>query len=151
MSKFKLEIRPATVADLDGLVKLENACFETDKFSRRNYLRTLKKATAEIIVALVDHEIIGHVITFYRKNSKKSRIYSLAVANTFRNQGIANQLMSTAESNAAKRGCGQLILEVNEKNNAAVHFYKKQNFYIFGSYKSFYANGDDALRMAKNI
>ena len=121
MSSFKVQIRRATAADIDALIALEHECFQTDRILRRNYLRLLKKITAEIFVAVVDQQIVGNIIIFYRRNSKTSRVYSLAVQKIFRKFGVAHNLLKSAVESAVKRGCNQLILEVNDKNADAWH------------------------------
>lgn len=44
-----------------------------------------------------------------------------------------------------------IILEVREKNEQGINFYKKNNFNVISKRKHYYKNGDDALVMMKEI
>lgn len=144
-------IRPATLSDLDQLIDLENQCFVTDKMSQRNYRELLKKQSANIEVAIQDNDIIASAILLFRKNSRQARIYSIAVMEAFRGQGIAKQLCDILEKNARLRDCNEIILEVRPDNQAAIQFYQKNLYTVFGEYPQFYEDGANALRMRKEL
>lgn len=143
--------RKASLFDLSQLVTLENICFTSDKMSRRSYQNLLKKNSAEITVIEANNSIIASATVFYRKNSKTARIYSIAVDPKHRKSGIASSLCETIEKQAALRECQTIQLEVRPDNLPAIQFYKKNGYEIFDSYKQFYEDGSDAIRMRKSI
>lgn len=144
-----INIRKATLTDLDNLVALENQCFTTDKMSRRNFRDLLTKQSAVITIATKDNNLIGSAVVLFRKNSHQARMYSLAVSPVFRQLGIAHQLCTHIEKSALTRGCDTMILEVRVNNLPAIHFYQKNGYEKFAIYSKFYEDGTDALGMKK--
>jgi ribosomal-protein-alanine N-acetyltransferase len=146
-----ISIRHANARDLDGLVKLEEECFTTDKMSRKNFQHSLKTHTSAILVMEKNSDIIGSAVIFFRKNSPRARLYSFAIHHTHRAQGLAIELAHHLEKVAAHHGCSALILEVNTHNSRAINFYEKNGYKKSGTLPKFYEDGSDALRMIKNI
>lgn len=144
-------IRHANEKDIDDLVELEKKCFTTDHLSKNNLRHLLAANSAEIWVANHDKKNIGSLVILFRKNSKKARMYSLAVHPEFRSRGIAALLCQQMEKMAAKRRCCILLLEVNPDNHAAVKFYRKLGYVRFAEHKHYYEDGTPALRMKKDI
>jgi ribosomal protein S18 acetylase RimI-like enzyme len=140
-------IRHATPQDIDGLVALEATCFTADRVSRQSFKHLLHSPSAEILIAEHENKIIGSAILFFRKNSNIMRIYSLAVHTEHRQQKIAANLHQAIEERAIQRGCTRIILEVRPDNHAAIAFYRKHEYDIFGKYNHYYEDGSDALRM----
>lgn len=146
-----IQLRQATPNDLDQLITLEKACFESDRMSRESYRSLLKKNTSFILIAETDQSLIGSSVTFLRKNSKKARLYSLCVLSEHRQQRIAAQLITAIEKILTKKGCHLLTLEVRIDNLPAIRFYQKQGYDTFGTSTHFYEDGTDALRMRKQL
>ena len=144
-------IRHAIPQDLLNLLALENECFTEDKLSQRNFRDLLTKKSVAILIAEINQNLIGCAVVFFRKNSQKARLYSLAVSPSFRHHGIAKKLSDEIEKIARDRHCTSLILEVRPDNLSAIAFYEKQNYEIFGTYIKFYEDGADALRMHKDL
>ncbi len=144
-------IRPAQLLYLDDLVKLEESCFTTDRMSRSNIQHLLKSSSAIILAIIKADLLIGSATLFFRKKSTTVRLYSFAIHNDYRHQGLAAQLNAAIEIYATKRDCNTIVLEVRPDNIAAIRFYLKQGYVIFGRYSKFYEDGTDALRMEKII
>jgi ribosomal protein S18 acetylase RimI-like enzyme len=144
-------IEPATLADLEQLVVLEQCLFETDKFSRRNLRYLIKRATVVVVRTGKDGNIIGYAILLGRKNSRKARIYSLGVAESVSRTGIGSKLVATLEVIAAINNCTTLTLEVSDTNRAALLFYNKCGFKQYGFRYNYYKDGGHALLMSKKL
>lgn len=144
-------IEPATLADLDQLVVLEQRLFETDKFSRKNLRYLIKRATVIVVRTEKERNIIGYAILLGRRNSRKARIYSLGVAESVSRRGIGTQLVCTLEAIATLRNCTSLTLEVSDTNKAALLFYYKHGFKQYGFRYSYYKDGGHALLMRKDL
>ncbi|MGR8940329.1 MAG: N-acetyltransferase family protein, partial [Gammaproteobacteria bacterium] len=82
-------IRLALLRDLEGLVKLENASFETDRLSRRSFRHWITTEHRELLVAEIDNRIVGYILIIYHPGTRLARIYSLAVEQRYRGHGIA--------------------------------------------------------------
>lgn len=144
-------IEPATLADLDQLVVLEQHLFETDEFSRKNLRYLIQRATVIVVRNRKEKHIIGYAILLGRKNSRKARIYSLGVAESISRTGIGTQLVSTVEKIAAVRNCTSLTLEVSDTNKTALLFYNKCGFKQYGFRYNYYKDGGHAILMRKEL
>lgn len=144
-------IHPALPKDIHQLVALENECFSSDRISRRSFRNFLNTRTAKILIAQQQTKILGCAVILFRKNSKNARIYSLVVHPNYRHRGIAAKLNQASEEIARKQNCTKLILEVRSDNRAAISFYQKHNYVLFGTYPNFYEDQTDALRMVKTL
>jgi len=148
---MNVELNVANPTDISELVALENICFNTDRLSTRHFRHLIRVNSAEIIIAKAQEKILGAVVTCFRKNSLKARIYSLAVHPDYRKQGIAQMLYDSFENKVRIRECHQALLEVRKDNPSAISFYLKNGYQSFGEYKNFYEDKADALRMRKDL
>lgn len=146
-----ITIRPAKPVDLDGLVKLEEACFSSDRLSLRRFKYWLKAEHRIFKVITVEENLAGYGLVLLHKGTRLARLYSMAVASTFRGRGLAQQLLTDLESEAVDEGRLFMRLEVSEKNTSAIDLYRKLNYKAFGEYQSYYQDQSDALRMQKRI
>ena len=58
-------IRNAQLTDLDALVALETACFETDRLSRRSFKHWLAADHRALLVAEVAKAVAGYILIIY--------------------------------------------------------------------------------------
>ncbi len=146
-------VRPAQLADLDGLVRLEEASFETDKLSRRSFRHWITTDHRALLVAQTQAEqrIVGYILIIYHPGTRLARIYSLAVSPQQRGAGIAKLLMSAGEQAAKDSGRLYLRLEVSVDNGPAIRLYERLGFQKFGIYRDYYEDHKDALRYQKRI
>lgn len=142
-------IREATLEDVNALIQLENACFETDRISRRSFRWMIEKGHALLLVALIDQQLVGYVLLLYSRGTSLGRVYSLAVDRDFRKAGIAIKLMQEAEKQALEDGRSFLRLEVRPDNQQAIRLYEKLDYQPFDIVTDFYEDHADALRLMK--
>ena len=81
----------------------------------------------------------------------EGQLINIAVAKTYQRSGIGSMLLEAAIKMAADNEAEQLSLEVEADNTKAIDFYKKHQFVIAGTRKSFYGEGRDAVCMIKSI
>ena len=151
MTTQKISIEKATKQNLQALVEIENACFTTDRFTQQQYRYYLSSPSILVLIAKKNQVIAGSAVILFRKNSKKIRIYSIAVLPEYQHHGIAQALHDAIEVIATKRRCTELHLEVKKDNTPALQFYLKNTYQLFGEYKKYYEDGKDALRMRKKF
>lgn len=142
-------IRQATLNDVDALSKLENACFDSDRISRRSFRWMIEKGHSLLLVAMSNRQLLAYVLILYSQGTSLGRVYSLAVDANFRKAGIAARLMHEAESQALEDGRSFLRLEVRPDNHGAIKLYEKLGYQPFDIVTDFYEDHADALRMMK--
>ncbi|GAB6190456.1 GNAT family N-acetyltransferase [Desulfocastanea catecholica] len=144
-------IEPATLADVDQLVVLEQTLFMTDCCSRKNFRYLIRHATVIVVRTEKAGTIVGYAILLRRKNSRKMRIYSLGVATSTRNTGIGAKLIAALEAIAGEANCTMLTLEVSDNNKEAIRLYTKYGFQQYGFRYGYYEDGGHAILMRKNL
>jgi len=147
----QIRIRRAEPGDLDALVTLEHRAFATDRLSRRGLARLLRSPSAEILVAMENHDLAGVAIVLFRSRSFVARLYSIAVAPHAGGRGVAPTLLDAAEAAALARGCRIMRLEVHHANHAAISRYRKSGYREFGRRRAYYEDAGDALRFEKRL
>jgi [ribosomal protein S18]-alanine N-acetyltransferase len=145
------KLRPGRLRDLDALLALEQAVFNTDILSRRSFRRFLTSRSATVIVAEADGKLAGYVLVLYPPRSKLARLYSIAVAPHIGRRGVGPLLLAAAEQEAWRRGRRSLRLEVHEHNSRAIARYEKSGYRLFGRHRDYYDDRGDALRFEKSL
>jgi ribosomal protein S18 acetylase RimI-like enzyme len=144
-------IREAQYSDLDALVDIENRSFETDKLSRRNLGRLLKKGNATTILDEEDGRIRGYALVLYNRGTSLARLYSIVVDRDFRGLGIGSRLLDAAEKDALENECVIMRLEVRKDNEDAIALYKTRGYRLFTVVPDYYSDGMEALRFEKSL
>lgn len=144
-------VRPATEADLDSLVEIEELAFDSDRTSRRSFRAFATRPTALLSVCEVEGRIAGYYLVLFRKNSALARLYSIALHPQFLGQGLGAYLLDAAERAAFDRGSIALRLEVREDNAGAIALYRKHGYREWGRHDDYYEDHADALRFEKML
>jgi len=117
-------LRPARPGDLDTLVALEAGAFPGDRLSRRSFQRLLKRGHALFRIAEQEGRVLGYGLVLLRGQSLLARLYSLAVAEEARGQGVARLLIAALEEAARDEDRAYLRLEVRRDNEAGIELYR---------------------------
>lgn len=144
-------IRAARADDLPALVALENSVFDYDRMSARQYRRHLAGAGATLLVAADAGGVLASALSFRRRGSRVSRLYSLATAPAARGRGVARALLAAIEADAVTRGAERMRLEVRTDNAAAIALYERSGYVRIGELPAYYDDGADARRYEKNL
>jgi len=149
---LSLRTRPANLDDLPALVALEQQAFVEDRISRRQFRWMLKRGHCALILAETDSlPLAGYILVLFHRGTSLGRIYSLAVDDRLRGQGLARRLMEAAEAAALEQDCLALRLEVRTDNEAAIRLYRALGYRQFGFYDDYYEDHAPALRFQKRI
>lgn len=149
---LSIEIRSATLNDLNALCDLESVTFDTQKYhtlSRRQFRHLLTKGNADILAAFQHNTLVGNAVIFYRKNAHTARLYSLAVHPNFQRQSIGHMLFDAAEQTIASKSLNSLVCECRSDEPALLNFYKKLNCISTGILPHYYADGMSGIKMKK--
>lgn len=144
-------IRPARPGDLDALVALENACFQTDRLSRRSLRHLLTRARAVTLVDEDDSGIRGYVTVLFHAATSLARIYSIAVSARARGRGIGSRLVEAAEKEALEHDRAWMRLEVRRDNAASLALFRRLGYRQFGSFADYYEDHEEAVRLEKPL
>ncbi len=151
-----MAIRPACIADLDTLLAVEQACFASDRLSRRSFRHQIQSDDSVLLVATLNHapekpRIVGYVLCFLHKGTRLARLYSLAVLPDARGMSLGKQLLNACEEAAELRERLYMRLEVAKTNVQAIAVYEASGYRKFGEYQDYYDDHQDALRMQKTL
>ena len=91
------------------------------------------------IVGFIDYSIIY----------ERAEINYIYVLESYQRQGIATKLLNNMFNNL--ENVINITLEVNENNNKAINFYKKNGFEIVSKRANYYKDGAAAYLMMKVI
>ncbi|MGA7979822.1 MAG: peptidase C39 family protein [Chromatiaceae bacterium] len=146
-----LTIRPATLADLDTLVALENQSFVIDRLSRRQLRYMLTKARADTLLAQEGGMMLGYILSLYSRGTAVARIYSIAVSPQARGRGIGRALVEAAEAAAWEKERAYVRLEIRRDNLASQALFERAGYRRFGVLSDYYEDHMEALRYEKGL
>lgn len=152
MKKNSVITRKARVGDLSQLVQLEDATFNYDQLSRRNFHWMIKGAHSIFLVQEYNKKIVGYGLVLINAGTSLARLYSICTDKNFQGQGLATELISHLEQLASdEENCAYLRLEVKENNKGAISLYRKLGYKKFTVKKDYYDDGKAAWCFEKRI
>lgn len=149
-----MTLRDATMADLDALVALENACYPPRQaYSRHEYRYALATARAVNLALEEDDRLIGFVGAFHHSAWRVGHVYTVNVHPDARGRGLGKLLMRACEERLRALGMKRVVLEVNVRNDAAIWLYEACGYQKLQRLAGYYTQYDDndAYQYAKEI
>ncbi|MEM4311245.1 MAG: ribosomal protein S18-alanine N-acetyltransferase [Nitrososphaerales archaeon] len=143
MLEEEIHIREFKLSDLSQLIKIERECFK-DPYDRFTFFILHELYPRGFLVAELNGRVIGYVSLL--KFRKKASIISMAVLKEFRRKGIGEKMLTQAIEKV-KGKVKEISLEVRVSNYPAINLYKKMGFKEIKVIKSYYLDGEDALKM----
>jgi ribosomal protein S18 acetylase RimI-like enzyme len=145
-------IREAGLADLGALVRLENASFESDRLTRRQFRYMMTRARARILLAEdTGGALLGYVLILFSKGTSVARLYSIAVAREARGLGVGRALVEAAETAAWERDRAYMRLEIRRDNLASQALFEGAGYRRFGVLSDYYEDHMEALRYERAL
>lgn len=144
-------IKRATLQDIERLLEIEKHCFTESRISRRSFRHLISKGNCITLCLWIDKMIHGYAMIFFRKNSARARIYSIAILKSHEGLGLGKLLMRHIEMSAKKQKARSLSLEVKQTNRRAIQLYRNMGFHIIKEIPDYYEDGHAALQMLKSI
>ncbi|MBU2511202.1 peptidase C39 family protein [bacterium] len=148
-SRLNFRVRQSNPKDLANLVRLEQIVFSSDRFTKDHVEYMLTRARASIFVVETEGRVIGVAYILWRKNSHSGRLYNFAVDPEYQKKGVGESLLIECETEAVRRSCSQLTLEVRVDNQTGILFYQKHGYESYTTTPNFYDDGAPAIRMVK--
>jgi ribosomal protein S18 acetylase RimI-like enzyme len=148
-----LQIRAAGLEDLEELLALEQACFQGDRISRRQFRYLLTRGNARTLVATDPHipQLLGYVMVLFSRGTSLARLYSIAVSASARGRGVGRRLVDAAEAVARDNASADLRLEVRRDNTASLALFRQMGYREFGTIEDYYEDHMGALRLQKSL
>lgn len=140
-----VQVRPVRTEDLKAIHQLEDSSFK-DPFPPY-FIDQLADANPDtFLVALVNDHIVGYAVI--DNWTDHQHLVSIAVKADSRRSGVAEALLDRLFETLRP---GPLRLELRRSNSAALALYQKKGFFQTGIAHSYYADGEDAVQMEKQI
>jgi ribosomal-protein-alanine N-acetyltransferase len=141
-----------TSADLSAVLRLEQELFGEEAWSRAMLRGELAQqpASRHYLVADDDGAITGYAGLLAA--GSQGDVLTLAVAAGRWGQGTGSALLEALLTEAARRGCTEIFLEVRADNARAQQLYRRYGFVQIGIRRGYYQpSGTDALVMRKAL
>jgi [ribosomal protein S18]-alanine N-acetyltransferase len=148
----KTLIRHAVSGDFDALLEIDQASFIRGvAYEAAELSYFMNRAGAETLVLEEDSQIVAFLVLEVHRTRRSGTIVTLDVRETHRRNGYGTQLLSRAEDILVEYGAEAYDLQVDVKNRGAIRFYKKHGFQTVRTLPHYYANGNDAYLMVKQL
>ncbi len=145
-------LRKMTSADLDAVLVLEHSLFGDDAWSRQMLEGELAEQPRSRYYLVADDggAIIGYAGLLVA--AAQADVLTLAVAADRWGQGTGSSLLEALLTEAARRNCAEVFLEVRTDNTRAQRLYRRYGFSQIGIRKGYYQpSGADALVMRRDL
>ncbi|HUA40617.1 MAG TPA: ribosomal protein S18-alanine N-acetyltransferase [Streptosporangiaceae bacterium] len=149
----QLELRLMTSADLDSVLSLELALFGEEAWSRQMLAGELSQQPASRYY-LIAEQPAGTVVGYagLLAAGGQADVLTIAVSTTHWGRGIGSQLLEELLTEAVRRGCTEVFLEVRVDNLRAQRLYQWWGFAEVGVRPGYYQpSGTDAIVMRREL
>jgi [ribosomal protein S18]-alanine N-acetyltransferase len=142
-------IRELQSSDADSLLAIQAQSPEASQWQKKDY-ESLDRGSSRGWVAQVESGLTGFLVA--RLIADEVEILNLAVDPAMRRRGIGKSLLNEAIAWAGKNGAARAYLEVRQRNQGALEFYKARGFRPIGMRPNYYFNPpDDATLLAASV
>ncbi|MEM2912547.1 MAG: ribosomal protein S18-alanine N-acetyltransferase [Candidatus Bathyarchaeia archaeon] len=145
-----LQVKQATIEDLEKLYTIEKECFTFEAFSKGQIASLLLSPNSVSLVAKENNEILGFIIGIIYDETV-GHIFTLDVAIKHRRKGVGLKLLRELEKIFREKGVKACFLEVRMDNLAARQLYEKQGYREIEELKNFYRKGVHGIRLKKDL
>ncbi|MGQ9897175.1 MAG: GNAT family N-acetyltransferase [Acidobacteriota bacterium] len=158
-----MDVLPLSLLDAYACWKLNQQCFPERETYDLTTLRILLNSPDSVSYKALDAQrhLVGFLIGLVDRDASLGRgrgqllgsghIIAVGVALEARRQGHARRLLEAAERGFRRRGITIIHLEVHTSNLAAIQLYLNAGYCVSQRLTSYYADGDDALKMVKPL
>jgi ribosomal-protein-alanine N-acetyltransferase len=148
----KTLIRHAVAADFPALLEIDQASFTRGvAYDEAELSYFMKRRGAETLVVEEEGLPVAFIILEVHRTRRYGTIVTLDVRETHRRNGHGSRLLARAEDILLDHGVETYDLQVDVGNRTAILFYKKHGFRIVRTLDKYYANGNDAYLMVKDL
>lgn len=143
-------IRDYKPEDFESLWRMDQECFPRGiSYSRQELRGFVGHRGSFTLVAHNEKEGLQGFIVAHCGVS--GHVVTIDVGPDARRAGIGSLLLRSAEERMRSAGCEIVGLETAVDNAAALAFYKRHGYSVIRTWPRYYANGVDALVLAKDL
>lgn len=143
MMTGNLAVNICSMSETDVVeVKKMEAEINLSPWSIEDYFNEIKRTDSISLVAKVNEKIIGFIVArliISENTSYEIEIYNICVAKKHRRNSIGKTFIEELIK-TSKQNISSIWLDVRKSNDSALSFYKKLDFKIVYTRKSFYRN-----------
>lgn len=139
-------VRPATAADVLGLLALEVECFGTSAWGAPSLESAIADPGQDVLVTAT-----GDAYGVVRLVDDTADLDRIAVQPEVRRRGVARGLLDSLTDRAVHRGARRMMLEVAADNAAALALYTSLGFRPIHRRERYYPGGVDALVLERSL
>lgn len=154
MTREDIRYRSYERRDLEAMVELDEACFQTPfRFSKEAMRRFSEAKNAWVVVAEEGGQLVGFCIVHQEEaeGAEVGYVVTIDVVGRWRRRGLGEDMLSRGEAWVRSwKGAG-MILHVFVKNESAVRFYERMEYGRVGLEEGFYGTGLDAALYWKEL
>lgn len=152
-------LRRFNPSDLEGVIRINRECLP-ENYSTHFFINLFKRFPETFIVAEFNKEIVGYIMCRIETGissfkllgiTKKGHVISIAVLPEHHRKGIGCKLIEEATRAMVDYKAKECYLEVRESNKPAITLYKKLGFKVTKTNRNYYADGEDAIIMVKQL
>jgi len=145
--------------DLRSVVHINMVCLP-ENYTDFFFIDLHQRFPETFIVAEDNGEVVGYIMCRmelglsnfgFKGLVKKGHIVSVAVLPQYRRKGIGEALVSKAMEGMRLYNAKQCFLEVRVTNTQAISLYKKLGFQVTRTIHGYYADGEDAYLMSREL
>lgn len=146
-------VRPATLADATGLARFERRAFTgyyaAHRFSEAQFRYYLARPTTIAHVVERGGTIVAYALGAQQTASRRHlvRLHSIAVGAAERDRRFGGRLLSAFLTEARRRRCRRVYLEVAADNRPALALFARHRFTATARLRAFYSRSVDGVRM----
>jgi [ribosomal protein S18]-alanine N-acetyltransferase len=140
-----MTVRPAVEADLPAVRAIDAEAFGRDAWTAAAWFAEWKGVPTmrHLAVAVEDDRVVGYGIV--ATIADVADLHRIAVSADRRRHGLGAALVDALISEARRRGCTRMLLEVEASNEAALALYGRLGFAEIARREAYYGAGRDAL------
>jgi ribosomal-protein-alanine N-acetyltransferase len=141
-------LRLAVPEDVAAISAIEEAAFPCP-WPERAFYGELENDLATLKVLTSGTKVIGYYDLWICAD--EAHLLNVAVAEVEKRRGYGAMMMEDVVAEAARRRCRRIVLEVRPGNCAAIKLYEKFGFIRVARRPGYYADGEDADVMSKDL
>jgi ribosomal-protein-alanine N-acetyltransferase len=153
------KLRKFTANDLASVTRINQTCLP-ENYTDIFFIDLHRRFPETFIVAEENGNVVGYIMCRVEAGLsnfgltgivKKGHVVSVAVFPEHRRKGIGEALIKQAMEAMRAYNGKQCYLEVRVTNQEAISLYKKLGFEITRTIHGYYADGEDAFVMSRNL